>query len=524
MEMEDQYHRYAIGDDARHFISAVAAARTNPSSQFPSLQQQLPDFFSTHRGLTLPPLPYHQHHQPYEMLVMGRTLTDMVPSGGGGGGGGGGGPCVPLHEFHSESTTTTTTTATNTTVTATNSGGGNASFSVFDAEDGGTAGGFCLDGGTARWPRQETLTLLEIRSWLDHKFKESNQKGPLWDEVSRIMCKEHGYQRSGKKCREKFENLYKYYKKTKDGKAGRQDGRNYRFFRQLEALYGETSNAGCATDTHVAGTNTNSSLQFQHNSTAAATCILPDQEAAAFHRPVGLSADSISSLSESSDFDSPSADGDGEAKEIGGSIDNGEFGRKKEKKKTKRGNRSWKAKIKEFIDTQVKKVMEKQEAWLEKMMRTLEHKEQERLQREEEWRQQVAKRVAREREFWSNERAWIEARDAALMDALRKLAGSSVNAAASSEHNQSGSNDQRLDEIAYGWPESELTGLINLRTSMDSRFRQCGSCLEDQSLWKEIASKMGCVGFDGSPLALKEKWETINEDLMKKNNKKRKEN
>jgi hypothetical protein len=43
------------------------------------------------------------------------------------------------------------------------------------------------DGGNTRWPRQETLTLLEIRSRLDSKFKETNQKGPLWDEVSRYI-------------------------------------------------------------------------------------------------------------------------------------------------------------------------------------------------------------------------------------------------------------------------------------------------------------------------------------------------
>lgn len=47
-------------------------------------------------------------------------------------------------------------------------------------------------GGAGLWPRQETLTLLEIRSRLDPKFKEANQKGPLWDEISRyssiIIC------------------------------------------------------------------------------------------------------------------------------------------------------------------------------------------------------------------------------------------------------------------------------------------------------------------------------------------------
>ena len=74
------------------------------------------------------------------------------------------------------------------------------------------------------------------------------------------MGEEHNYQRSGKKCREKFENLYKYYKKTKDGKAGRQDGKNYRFFRQLEALYGETSNATSLPDSHFVG---DGNLMFQ---------------------------------------------------------------------------------------------------------------------------------------------------------------------------------------------------------------------------------------------------------------------
>ncbi|XP_043693169.1 trihelix transcription factor PTL-like [Telopea speciosissima] len=134
------------------------------------------------------------------------------------------------HHHHHHSTSPSTTTA------APEPPPSASAISGFEKETS------CIGGdsiGNGRWPRQETLTLLEIRSLLDPKFKEANQKGPLWDEVSRIMAEEHGYQRSGKKCREKFENLYKYYKKTKESKAGRQDGKHYRFFRQLEALYGE---------------------------------------------------------------------------------------------------------------------------------------------------------------------------------------------------------------------------------------------------------------------------------------------
>lgn len=46
---------------------------------------------------------------------------------------------------------------------------------------GGGGGG----GGQGRWPRQETLTLLEVRSRLDSSFREAARRGPLWDEVSR---------------------------------------------------------------------------------------------------------------------------------------------------------------------------------------------------------------------------------------------------------------------------------------------------------------------------------------------------
>lgn len=77
--------------------------------------------------------------------------------------------------FRSDSTASATTNAGAASTTA-------AAFGAFDSPLNG--GG---DGGTGRWPRQETLTLLEIRSRLDLKFKEANQKGPLWDEVSRYI-------------------------------------------------------------------------------------------------------------------------------------------------------------------------------------------------------------------------------------------------------------------------------------------------------------------------------------------------
>ncbi|CAL1398355.1 unnamed protein product [Linum trigynum] len=332
------------------------------------------------------------------------------------------------------------------------SGGGGGGLEG-DVMGGMFGGGVGADGGTGRWPRQETLTLLEIRSRLDPKFKEANQKGPLWDEVSRIMSEEHGYQRSGKKCREKFENLYKYYKKTKEGKAGRQDGKHYRFFRQLEALYGPTDSSPTSNNNNnmfISPTlpHHHSSLQIQDSPYNMGTTN-NNNTSSTFHHPFlgntmssGVAPtnqdvlySSLSISNDSSEFES-SEDSEGQdpaaatAREAvaagtgGGGVDDHNDSSERMARRSRRRRKSgWKSMIKDFIDSQMRKLIEKQEAWLEKLTRTLEHKEKERVVREEEWRKQEAARVEREQKFWAKERAWIEARDSALMEALGKLSG-----------------------------------------------------------------------------------------------------
>lgn len=48
-------------------------------------------------------------------------------------------------------------------------------------------GGDKIGSGGSRWPRQETLALLKIRSDMDAVFRDSSLKGPLWEEVSRYI-------------------------------------------------------------------------------------------------------------------------------------------------------------------------------------------------------------------------------------------------------------------------------------------------------------------------------------------------
>ncbi|KAK4792832.1 hypothetical protein SAY86_023267 [Trapa natans] len=339
------------------------------------------DFRHLMAGAMPPPELFPGHHrgpQPMELMMMAAAGSQMKIHGHGGAGG--------LHEFQAEASSAA-------------------------AAQGGFDGG---DGASARWPRQETLTLLEIRSRLDSRFREANQKGPLWDEVSRIMSQEHGYHRSGKKCREKFENLYKYYKKTKEGKAGRHDGKHYRFFRQLEALYGDHRAPHTTCSVPGAPASTVNSLGSYHPSMITRRPI-NDNHQISSRQSLKAVSDSLS-LSGSSDFDTSSSDDEedsGTKDPVVESI-NGRL-------KKKRAGRSWKAKIKDFIDSRMRKLIEKQEAWVEKMTRVLEEKEQERLVREEEWRRQEIARVDKEYKFWAKERAWIEARDAALMEAIHNL-------------------------------------------------------------------------------------------------------
>lgn len=70
-----------------------------------------------------------------------------------------------------------------------NPGGGAVAEPKNDGGGGGGGGGEEEGGhqnsGGNRWPHEETLTLLKIRSEMDLTFRDSTLKGPLWDEVSR---------------------------------------------------------------------------------------------------------------------------------------------------------------------------------------------------------------------------------------------------------------------------------------------------------------------------------------------------
>lgn len=294
------------------------------------------------------------------------------------------------------------------------------------------------------------------------------------------MFVEHGYKRTAKKCSEKFENLYKYYKKIKEGKAGRQDKKHYRFFGQLEAIYGETST--CTTNRNP---NPNPNPPLVTNNPSELKPLSYDFQ--------NLNATLLPPFME----------------------DDSDCIEKKINKRRLGSKKRWKTMITDFVETKMNTLMERQDAWMAKVMNTIDEKEKERILKEEQWRKNEVARLEIERNIRSKERAWIESRDSALMEALHKLtAKESTNNQASNTEYGNGQN-----QIVNAWGENEITQLIQLRSSMETRFEQ-GECLEEV-LWEEIALTMTCLGYNRHALVYKAKWDHINLLLKPK---KRKDN
>ncbi|XP_020205701.1 trihelix transcription factor GTL1 [Cajanus cajan] len=93
------------------------------------------------------------------------------------------------------------------------------------------------DSSNNRWPDVEVQSLITVRTSLEHKVRLMGSKGSIWEEISEAM---HGmgYNRSAKKCKEKWENINKYYKRTVgSGKKRRLNSKTCPYFDELDTLY-----------------------------------------------------------------------------------------------------------------------------------------------------------------------------------------------------------------------------------------------------------------------------------------------
>jgi hypothetical protein len=104
-------------------------------------------------------------------------------------------------------------------------------------------GGGSLHLSSSRWPKHEVEALIRVRTGLEGRFQEPGLKGPLWEEVSARMAAA-GYGRSAKRCKEKWENINKYFRKAKEsGKKRPAHAKTCPYFDELDRLYSRLGQA-----------------------------------------------------------------------------------------------------------------------------------------------------------------------------------------------------------------------------------------------------------------------------------------
>ncbi|VAH50065.1 unnamed protein product [Triticum turgidum subsp. durum] len=284
------------------------------------------------------------------------------------------------------------------------SGAGGSSFPDDDmlGDSGGHSAGGLGSGGN-RWPREETLALIRIRSEMDTTFRDATLKGPLWEEVSRKLA-ELGYKRSAKKCKEKFENVHKYYKRTKEGRAGRL---------VVSAAPPPQMHAFSAPQPMSAMPPPPGPMQPAPISSAAPAPVVEPPHPL----PVSLQGLSFPSMSDSESDDDDDSEDDDMTAETGGSPDG--LG------KRKRGGGGSK-KMMAFFEGLMKQVVQRQEEMQQRFLETMEKREAERTEREEAWRRQEVARLNREQEQLAQERAAAASRDASIIAFLQRIGGQTV--------------------------------------------------------------------------------------------------
>ncbi|KAM3359371.1 trihelix transcription factor DF1 [Capsicum galapagoense] len=329
--------------------------------------------------------------------------------------------------------------------------GGGGDGGVGDVGVGG--GGFSEEGernsAGNRWHRQETLSLLKIRSDMDVVFKDSSLKGPLWEEVSRKMA-DLGYHRSAKKCKEKFENVYKYHRRTKEGRASKADGKTYRFFDQLQALENNPASHSLPPPPLAAppitmamampmrsgnasvnpppvpmpqnnAASSPQSLPFvvSHNNvmTAAVPAVNhPMMPALLLSQPQQQSQPAIQQpMANLNQINQPQ--GNTTTSFLSNSTSSSSTSSDEDIQRRHMKKRKWK----DFFERLMKDVIKKQEELQKKFMETLEKRERDRMVREETWRVQEMARLNREHDLLVQERSMAAAKDATIIAFLQKI-------------------------------------------------------------------------------------------------------
>lgn len=95
------------------------------------------------------------------------------------------------------------------------------------------------DPNNRRWPEAEVQALIMLRTALEQKFQMTGSKtSSIWHAISAGMYN-MGYNRTAKKCKEKWENINKYFKKSFGSgvKERNENSKACPYFHELDVLY-----------------------------------------------------------------------------------------------------------------------------------------------------------------------------------------------------------------------------------------------------------------------------------------------
>ncbi|MCL7042894.1 hypothetical protein MKW94_006884 [Papaver nudicaule] len=94
-----------------------------------------------------------------------------------------------------------------------------------------------FDANYKRWPKHEVQALISLRTAMEHKFRTGAAKIPMWEEISLGMAS-MGFTKNAKKCKEKWENINKYFKRaSSSGKKRAENAKTCPYFHELDMLY-----------------------------------------------------------------------------------------------------------------------------------------------------------------------------------------------------------------------------------------------------------------------------------------------
>lgn len=346
---------------------------------------------------------------------------------------------------------------------------------------------------------------------------------------------ELGYKRSAKKCKEKFENVYKYHKRTKESRNGKAEGKTYKYFDQLEALFAKPQPNYI--NTPPPNNPINNIISFP---IFQSTYINPSSKFANISRNNNIFSLSSTSSSTASDE---------------------EFEQAKHKNKKKK----WKV----FFKNLTKDVIKKQEELQNKFLEAIDKCENERIGKEEAWRVQEMTRIDKEHQILAQEvstnAVFISFLQSGCYDkqnpnlqikeidnqhklkVINQLPQSStttqppqfsfLNTTHILTHIIDQSQIPNLQDTLVGfttlshntltsdkfsltnnntssrWPRVEVEELIRLRSELDTKYENNG--MPKGHLWEEISSGMRKIGYNRNSRRCKEKWENINKYFKK---------